>query len=381
MTKALQFQAKTTKKSFKRHAITLAMCIGLGFGVNITAQAKNISPPSLRADAPNVYVVKKGDTLWDISGRFLQKPWRWPEIWASNKHVRNPHLIYPGDRLLLCTQDGRTLIGKDEGDGCQGIFNRAGLTAPGPQIHVDSLNHAIPVIPLEDIRHWLERSIILSPDTISSVPYVLGMTESRVIAAENDRIYVRGNGIQVGQRYGIYREGQPYTKKDESGKKDIVYALELSQVATALATQQNNDITTFEVIKTFNNEVRKGDLLMPIYDPMLPTLFYPAPANEVSPDGQVIRVLGSLGTAGKHSVVALNRGHLDGVKVGHVFALDQVGEVTTDPKTKERVQLPNQRSGHALVFRIFDNISYAYVTDSSLPIKSGALLSIPFSDE
>ena len=381
MTKAVEFQARITKKSFKQHAITFAMCIGLGFGASITAQAKNISPPTLRADAPNVYIVKKGDTLWHISGRFLQKPWRWPEIWASNKHVRNPHLIYPGDRLLLCTQDGRTLIGRDEGDGCQGIFNRAGVTTPGPQIHVQALNNAIPVIPLEDIRHWLERSLVLSPDTISHVPYVVGMTDNRVIAAEDDRVYIRGNGIQTGQRYAIYREGQPYTTTDESGKKTIVYALEVNQVATALATQQNGDITTFEVIKTFNNEVRKGDIVMPIYDPMLPTLFYPVPANEVTAGGQVIRVLGSLGTAGKHSVVAINRGLQDGAKVGHVFALDQLGEVTTDPRTKETIQLPNQRGGHALVFRTFDTISYAYVTDSSLPIKTGAVLSTPYSEE
>ena len=380
MTKALQFQAKTTKKFFKQHAVAVAMCIGLGLGVNVAAHAKNVSPASLRADAPNVYVVKKGDTLWHISGRFLHKPWRWPEIWASNKHVRNPHLIYPGDRLLLCTQDGRTLIGKDEGDGCQGIFNRAGITAPGPKIHVDSLNNAIPVIPLEDIRHWLERSIVVSPDAVGSVPYVLGMTESRVIAAEEDRIYVRGQGVHVGQRYAIYREGKPYTGKNEKGK-EIVYALELSQVGTGLATQQANDITTFEVTKTFNSEIRKGDLVLPIYDAMLPTLFYPVPANEVVPGGQVIRVLGSLGTAAKHSVIAINRGQLDGAKVGHVFAIDQAGEVTTDPKTKERIQLPNQRSGHALVFRTFDKISYAYIADSSLPIKVGAVVSIPLSEE
>lgn len=380
MTTALQFQATSTKKSFKLRTAALAMCIGLGLGVSIQAQAKNISPPSLRSDAPNVYIVKKGDTLWGISGRFLQKPWRWPEIWASNKHVRNPHLIYPGDRLLLCTADGRTLIGKDEGDGCAGIFSRAGVTPPSSQIHVESLNQAIPVIPLDDIKVWLERSIVISPNTLASVPYVLGMTEKRVIASEGDRIYVRGNGIQIGQRYAIYREGTPYTTKDEKGR-DIPYALELQQVGSALATQQQGEISTFEISKTFNNEIRKGDYILPIYDPMLPTLFYPASPKDVVAGGQVIRVMGSIGTAAKHSIVAINRGQTDGVKTGHIFALDQLGEITTDPKTKEKIQLPNQRSGHALVFRTFDNISYAYVTDSSLPIKTGAMLSIPLSEE
>ncbi|MFC4952088.1 LysM peptidoglycan-binding domain-containing protein [Acinetobacter puyangensis] len=383
MTKALQHQAITAKKTFKQHAMTFTMCIGLGLGIAVNVQAKNINPPSLRADAPNVYVVKKGDTLWDISGRFLQRPWRWPEIWASNKHVKNPHWIYPGDRLLLCTLDGRPLIGKDEGDGCEGVIRRAGGQAGinlSPQIRVESLNNAIPVIPLDEIRNWLERSIIVSPANIANVPYVLGMTENRVIAAAGDRIYVRGNGIQVGQRYAVYRVGEPYKLRNAQAK-EYVAGIELNQVASGLATQQQGDVSTFELTKTFNAEVRKSDLILPEYDAMLPTLFYPVPASQVREGGQVIRVLGSIGTAAKHSVIAIDRGNLDGAETGQVFALDQRGEITTDPKTKEQIQLPSQRIGHALVFKTFDHISYAYITDSSLPIKLGALLAVPLSDE
>jgi hypothetical protein len=383
MTTALQHHTATTKKALKRHTIALAMCVGLGLGLSLEVQAKNPAPPSLRADAPNVYIVKKGDTLWDISGRFLKKPWRWPEIWASNKHVKNPHWIYPGDRLLLCTHDGRPLIGKDEGDGCEGVIRRAtGQTAYNlsPQIRVESLNSTIPVIPLEDIRHWLERSTIITPDSISNLPYVLGMTEKRVIAAEGDRIYLRGNGIQVGQRYAIYRLGQPYTLQGNDGK-DYVAGVELNQIASGLTTHLDNDIATFELNQTFNAEVRKGDLVLPEYDATLPTLFYPVSANQVRADGQVIRVLGSIGAAAKRSVIAINRGITDGVQVGHVFAIDQRGELTTDPKTKEKVQLPGQRIGHAMVFKTFDRISYAYVTDSSLPIKLGATLSAPLSED
>lgn len=385
MTTALQPQIAVTKKTRKRHAIALAMCMGLGLGLNVSVQAKNTAPPSLRADAPNVYVVKKGDTLWDISGRFLKKPWLWPEIWASNKHVKNPHWIYPGDRLLLCTLDGRPLIGKDEGDGCDGVIRRAGNQSNNalnlaPQIRVESLNSAIPVLPLEDIRHWLERSAVLSPESVTNLPYVLGMTESRVIAAEGDRIYLRGNGLQVGQRYDIYRLGQPYTVKDNDGKQ-YVAGVEVNQIASGLTVQLDNDVATFELNQTFNAEVRKGDLVLPQYDATLPSLFYPISANQVREGGQVIRVLGSINAAAKRSVIAIDRGITDGVQVGHVFAIDQKGEITTDPKTKEKVQLPGQRIGHAMVFKSFDRVSYAYVTDSSLPIRLGATLSAPMSDD
>lgn len=383
MTKPFQYQAVTTKKSFKQHIVALAICAGLGLGFAVDVQAKNVNPPSLRADAPNVYIVKKGDTLWDISGRFLSKPWRWPEIWASNKHVKNPHWIYPGDRLLLCTMDGRPLIGKDEGDGCDGIIRRAGGQSGinlSPQIRVESLNNVIPVIPLDNIKNWLEHSVVVNPENLSNVPYVLGMTENRVIAAAGDRIYIRGNGVQVGQRYAVYRLGEPYKLRDGNGK-EYTAGVEINQVASGLAVQQQGDISTFELTKTLNAEVRKNDLVLPEYDAMLPTLFYPVPANQVKEGGQVIRVLGSIGTAAKHSVVAIDRGSVDGAEIGQVFALDQRGEMTTDPRTKEQVQLPNQRIGHALVFKTFDRISYAYVTDSSLPIKLGALLTEPLSDE
>ncbi|KAA8732087.1 LysM peptidoglycan-binding domain-containing protein [Acinetobacter qingfengensis] len=381
MTNALQHQAIRNKQTFKQHLLALAMCVGLGLVGAQSVSAKNINPPSLRADAPHVYVVKKGDTLWDISGRFLKTPWRWPEIWASNKHVKNPHWIYPGDRLLLCSLAGQPLIGKDEGDGCEGIIRRAGKSSNlSPQVRIESLNNMIPVIALEDIRVWLERSIVISPDSIQNLPYVLGMSSNHVLAAESDRIYIRGNGLQTGQRYDIYRQAEPYTFNDANGKK-YVAAIELTQVGSGFATQQQGDITTFELSKVFNGEVRKGDLVLPVYESNLPTLFYPAPAENIRTGGTVIRVMGSIGTAAKRSTVTVDRGTLDGVQVGQVFALDVKGELTTDPKTGEKIQLPNQRAGHALIFKTFDHISYAYILDSSLPIKLGAQLTTPLSEE
>ena len=166
MTKVLHNQANI-KTIFKRGALAVALCMGLGLGVAVETQAKNPTPPSLRGDAPNVYIVKKGDTLWDISKRFLKNPVRWPEIWASNKHVKNPHWIFPGDRLLMCDYQGRPIIGKDEGDGCEGIISRyIGSTSLQPQVRVESLNNTIPVIPLAHIQQWLERYTIVAADSV-----------------------------------------------------------------------------------------------------------------------------------------------------------------------------------------------------------------------
>ena len=369
---------------FKKQLLALAVCVSVGVGVvNVAeaAPARNINPPALKAGAPQVYVVKKGDTLWDISKRFLKNPVRWPEIWASNKHVKNPHWIFPGDRLLMCTYNGRPIIGKDEGDGCEGIIHRyTGGTKLQPQVRIESLNNAIPVIPLEYIQHWLERTSIVAPESIQSTPYILGTADQRVLAAKGQTVYARGNGLEIGQRYAVYREGEPYMLTGANGKK-FNAGLELIQVAAGVAVRGENDITTLELSDTYNSEVRRGDRVLPEYDPMLPTLFYPTNAEDVVAGGQVVRVMGSIGTAAKNSVVTIDRGSLQGVQVGHVFSINQKGEVVTDPKTKERVQLPGQRIGNVMVFKSFEHLSYAYVLDSELPIKVGAGIQPPLMDE
>ena len=369
---------------FKKQLLALAVCVSVGVGVvNVAeaAPARNINPPALKAGAPQVYVVKKGDTLWDISKRFLKNPVRWPEIWASNKHVKNPHWIFPGDRLLMCTYNGRPIIGKDEGDGCEGIIRRyTGGTKLQPQVRIESLNNAIPVIPLEYIQHWLERTSIVAPESIQSTPYILGTADQRVLAAKGQTVYARGNGLEIGQRYAVYREGEPYMLTGANGKK-FNAGLELIQVAAGVAIRGENDITTLELTDTYNSEVRRGDRVLPEYDPMLPTLFYPTNAEDVVAGGQVVRVMGSIGTAAKNSVVTIDRGSLQGVQVGHVFSINQKGEVVTDPKTKERIQLPGQRIGNVMVFKSFEHLSYAYVLDSELPIKVGAGIQPPLMDD
>ena len=384
MKKVLKGMPLFSALGFKKQMLALAICAGVGLGTISTveaAPARNINPPSLKASAPHVYVVKKGDTLWDISKKFLKNPVRWPEIWASNKHVKNPHWIFPGDRLLMCTYNGKPIIGKDEGDGCEGIIRRyTGGTKLQPQVRIESLNNAIPVIPLEYIKQWLERSSVIAPESLQDTPYILGAADNRVLAAAGQTVYARGNGLEVGQRYAVYREGEPYTFIDANGKK-FNAGVEINQVASGIAVRNENDITTLELTDTYNSEVRRADLVLPEYDPMLPTLFYPTSAENVTDGGKVVRVMGSIGAAAVHSVVTIDRGLLQGVQPGYVFNVTLKGEVTTDPKTKERIQLPGQRAGQVMVFKSFDHLSYAYVLESELPIKVGSTIQPPLMDD
>lgn len=375
MKKVFKGMARSHAQGLKKHCLSLAICLSAGlFTAQATQASPNVSPPTLKAGAPHVYVVKKGDTLWDISGKFLRTPWRWKEIWASNKHVKNPHWIYPGDRLLLCTLDGRPLIGKDEGDGCEGVIRRhRGEISLKPQIRIESEGASIPVIPLSDISIWLNHSVVVDPNSLPNTPYIVGAADKRVISAEGQTVYARGNGIVAGQIYGVYRENDPYFVTDAAGKK-VMIGRELTEVATATAVSTANDISTLELTKSYNSEVRRSDYVLPKFDVELPTMFYPTTTSDVQPNGRIIRVMGSISTGARYSVVTIDRGTTHGAKVGHVMSIYQEGEVVRDPKTNEKLKLPNERVGTLMIFKTFDQLSYAYVLESALPIKVGAEL-------
>jgi hypothetical protein len=368
----------------KKQMLALAVVVGVGLGTVPTVEAaisRNANPPALKAGAPSVYVVKKGDTLWAISRKYLKNPARWPEIWASNKHVKNPHWIFPGDRLLICSFNGRTIIGKDEGDGCTGIIKRyTGTDKLQPQVRVESINNTIPVIPLEHIKHWLARSIIINPESIENTPYIVGAKDKRVIAGKGQTVYARGNGLEVGQRYGIYREGKPYLLTDANGRK-FNGGIELTQVASAVAVRNTDDMTSLELTKSYNEEVRREDRVLPEYDPMLPTLFYPTNADNVAAGGTVVRVAGSIGTAAVRGVLTIDRGSLDGVQEGEVFTVHQDGSMVRDQKTNQNIKLPDENIGYVMVFKAYDHLSYAYVLESELPIKIGDHIQAPLMDE
>jgi hypothetical protein len=347
------------------------------------ANAANNPSPHVRADAPNLYIVKRGDTLWDISKRFLNDAWRWPQVWAANPQVKNPHLIYPGDRLLLCKIEGRTVVGRDEGDGCNGIAlrMRGGSSSQtdvrlSPRVRVEPLDVAVPAIPSSAIQGWLTQSQVVAYDTLQQAPYVLAAKGRRVVTAAGDTIYIRGTGLQVGDSYGVYREGERYV--DPETKEGLGY--EARMVARGTVTEVNRDVTTIELTDSYGQEVREGDRILPTVAKDLPPIFYPTNSDNVAP-GRLIRVMDSVGVGAIHSVIAINRGTRDGAQAGQVVAVHRRGALVRDPKVKDLVRLPSERSGLAMIFRSFDRVSYAYVLEADEPLKLGDEIRPPVSTD
>lgn len=362
------------KKSLSLKTLAISLLTVSTLSLSSVASGNN-PPPRIKADAPNRYVVKKGDTLWDISGKYLDSPWRWKEIWATNKQIRNPHLIYPKDVIILCVIKGQKLVGIDTGEGCAGL--EKAIAAPAPVVTAQvSVAGSIPAIPLASIEAWLDRMIIVNPDDYRTTPYVLASKNKNILTGAGNKIYARGVPLIVGQRYGVYREGEPYV--DPVSRK--VIGLEVTQVASGIVTDvTSNGVSSIEVQKSYGQEIREGDHVFAEVGQYLPPMFYPKPAT-VTRGGRVIRVMSSISSVGRDGVVAINLGSNQGASAGDVLSVFQKGPLIQDNIAEPKgsvVRLPSEEIGYMMVFKTFDNISYAYVLDAEAPIHVDDLLLPP----
>ncbi len=359
---------------------TTLKALTLGLALMSTTVFANNPPPTIKADAPNRYIVKKGDTLWAIAGKYLDKPTRWREIWATNKQIKNPHLIYPNDVLILCIIQGQTLVGVDTGEGCAGVekqMNAPVVDTPMPEVIASSTvsyEPNIPVIPLVNIRHWLARSVVVPTQDFENTPYILASKEGNLITSVGDKVYAKGAFLTVGQRYGIYRQNEHYI--DNTNGQDM--GLEATQVAAGVVTAVSpTGVSTLQILESYGSEVHEGDRVFVEVDTPPPPVFYPAPA-EVIRGGMIVRMLDDLRVGGKHSVVAINLGSLQGARVGHILDVYKKGKLVRDVYDNDLpVRLPNELVGQLMVFKTFDNISYGYVLEADVPLKVGDQLLPP----
>ncbi|WP_207060753.1 LysM peptidoglycan-binding domain-containing protein [Motiliproteus sp. SC1-56] len=303
---------------------------------------------NLADDYPDQYVVVKGDTLWDISARFLESPWLWPKVWTVNPQIDNPHLIYPGDIVYLVFVNGKPELRLKRGD-----------RKLSPEIRTSSLEQAIPAIPLQDIKSFLSDNLVLSENLLDKAPYVIGGVNESIIAGAGDRVYARGDLPDDEQNYfGVYRPARTYTDPD-TGE---VLGYESQSIGGGYLVNTKDDILTLELKRT-SEEVRVLDRVLPTQEQVVQSVFYPsAPATELS--GKILSVLRGVAKIGQFDVVAINLGQREGLEPGHVFHVYKQGEIIKDPVTGEMLTLPKERGGVVMVFNVFEKVSYALVMEA-----------------
>nr|WP_238139519.1 LysM peptidoglycan-binding domain-containing protein [Roseateles aquatilis] len=326
----------------------------------------------LAANAPDTYVVKAGDTLWAISGVFLKSPWRWPELWGMNTdQVRNPHLIYPGQVLMLVKTDGRARLqfGRD----VSGATGGGDSTKLSPRVRSTSLaDGSIAPIPQHLIEPFLNEAVVLNTNELETAPRIVSAQENRVWMARGDIAYARGNFVPNQTEYRVFRE--PHPLRDPVTKE--LLGFEAPYVGTADVTRPGggtgrDEVPTTLTVTLVRQEVQSGDRLAPVPPRDYKSYVPHAPAQPV--DGRIVSVYGDAITAGQNQIVVLNRGARDGMERGHVLALWHAGRVVRDTTTSKRedIRLPDERHGVLFVFQVFDRVSYALILSVQEPVVAG----------
>lgn len=313
----------------------------------------------LRSDAPDTYVVKKGDTLWDISATFLKKPWYWPEIWHVNPQVRNPHLIYPGDVLSIYYVDGKPMLGINRGD-----------YRLSPSIRVENLDSEGERFPIQALRHFLLRPQVVSEEELKQAAHIVDSQDRKLIYGTGDKVYARGlEDTSLGMRYSIFRPGRPLYNPDN--RKEVL-GYEAIYASDAEVVRSGDPSTV--ILRESVREVLRGDRALPLEANPADTEFYP---HEPPADtrGQIISLFDALSGSANYQVVVTNLGTRDGIEPGHVLAINESGRVVKDIYHNKdetlKVTLPEEQSGVMMVFRSFEKVSYALIMEAQRPVRKG----------
>ena len=319
---------------------------------------------ALNPEHPDRYVVVKGDTLWDISAMFLRDPWLWPEVWYVNPQIANPHLIFPGDILTLVYVDGKPQLRMTRG------YPTVNLS---PTMREQSLDQAIPTIPIDAIQAFLNRSIVVGENELDTAPYVVQAADEHVVTGAGDRVYVRGIDNTDATVFDIFEPGDAYIDPDTNE----VLGYEALYVGTG-PVQKFGDPATILLTET-TREVRVGDRLRPADRSYTIPYFQPhAPA--AGTEGHIISVIDGVTQIGQYNVVAIDLGTREGMEVGHVMRIFQKGEVIRDPVSSKRgdsVKLPDEEAGFVMVFRTFEKVSLGLVMKATRSIHINDLVRTP----
>ncbi|RWU09548.1 LysM domain-containing protein [Pseudidiomarina gelatinasegens] len=290
---------------------------------------------TLRDDAPQEYVVKKGDTLWDISEMYLNDPWYWPELWRINEDVANPHLIYPGDKLTLVWIDGKPQLTRKE------------YVALLPQGEVKDKGEPIPTFSREMLAPLLTEHRLITTSEKTKLPQVLG--DNRGAPRVNGMLPVFIKGHVEKTTYSVF------TPIEKLPQGEL-----LRYVGDVDVTFNSGELAEGELSR-IQREIRRGDYLMDARPLNIPEIITPMPGNAI--DGQVIASLNSRKEQGKYDVVMIDKGRADGVEVGQMYQAIRPG--STVFVEGEEIKLVN-------FYKPADDLSRLWRNTVQLPVSATA---------
>jgi nucleoid-associated protein YgaU len=347
----------------------------------LTALPVGAETVKLKPDHPERYTVVKGDTLWDIARRFLQSPWHWPKVWKINQSIKNPHLIYPGDVILLTWVDGKPELSLLRSE--KGVLSELPPEAPGappviqdgrtvklkPRVHVEPLEAAIPTIPPSAIMPFLSQPMAVGEDELDKAGYITIGLDNRIALGDQSEFYARGLKDDT-EYYHIFRPGKAIRHPDSGD----VLAYEAVYLGDARKLESGDP--TKLVVTSVKQEILPTDRLLAAPRRPASPYYYPhPPSTKVS--GRVVYALNAVSEIGPYTIVGVSLGKRDGMEEGHVLrVLRHVGE-HRDPVTRDDYMLPDEETALLMVFRTYDKMSYALVMSATRPVYMHDAVSTP----
>jgi hypothetical protein len=380
----------------RRYLSVLTIMMALSASIPGLAAAEDVQ---LAPNHPERYTVQKGDTLWDIATKFLKSPWNWPKIWRANEQIKNPHLIYPGDIIVLRWVDGKpelTLLRSDKAPGPAPVEpepapgtpvpppvadTRPPVTPPppglatvklNPRIHVESIESAIPTISPEVIAPLLTQTLVIGKSELDRAGYVTIGLDDRIALGNGSEFYARGvtGDAEEQEYYQVFRPGRALREPE----RNELLAYEAVYLGDARLLQ-TGDPAKFTVL-TARQEIIGGDRLMAqTPKAALPYYFPHAPTTDVK--GYVVSALNAVEEVGQFGIVTISLGEREGMEEGTVLRVKYRAGKHVDPVTNRKYRLPDEESGLVMVFRTFEKVSYALVMNATRPVHIGDTVVTP----
>lgn len=352
----------------------------------------------LAPNAPEEYTVKRGDTLWGVSGLFLTRPWRWPELWGMNmEEVRNPHRIYPGQQLVLEKSDGRARLRMRQS--AESGQQPTETIRVSPRVRIEPLaDAALPTLKTHLIEPFLSEPVIVDEATLLKAPRIVASGDNRVLITRGDRAYARGAAAtplkqQVAGRsdeYRVFRSARPLKdpvtrailgyEAQYLGRASLVRDESIEAAGDGVGEYAKITVVpaTIDVVSA-KEEMRVGDRMLPEPKREFQNYVPHAPVGAMS--GTIVSVYGdAVSVAGQNQIVVINKGTADGVENGHVLAILKDGERRIDksqPGERTAIKLPDERNGLLMVFRPFEKLSYALILEINDTVKVGDRVANP----
>ncbi len=341
--------------------------------------------PAYRSDAPSRYIVKRGDTLWGIANKFLQNPARWREIWHANPRVSNPHLIYPGDIISYVTINGKRKLQVAGSNNTVREQYTGKRTADGrpvytltPGVQTEYMAEPIPTLPKSAVYPFMSKNKVLEPGISREYPYVIGQQDGGYISLSGrNQIFARTEDDAFdSEEYDVFREtkilNDPATGENIGVEAVYVGHLRLLDnanedgIGTFVQTDSVNPLYPKDILIPSEAVAYGGDLN-----------FFPQLAH-YSEDAMIVRPIGTTGaqTASQFSTVLINVG-ADETQPGDVFKVVRGSHKIGKGRDGESYQLPDYGVATGMVYRTFNNSSYALILQATDVIYSGDRLVTP----